>query len=262
MWEKLTRLIISDPVLERLERELVRKALDRWAAEGNRRITNLDTAPREAKDKITSWVNAWKTTEQAQLKNTKEIFQRIAFNEVLEAITVSFDSSRVGWYALEAGSNTSPDFLAAPYKVLQYKAREHYPNLLGKKIEFKNMMRETLHALADEAIDRYYDRAVKQARKDRKGFSLGTSEQLVIVDVIPNDFYYLDRDERVSRIDMVVLGRNPTPEAETAWKKERIREWRKLAETRGRRDDRRFMGEYWGLPREFLDQLKTSSAAT
>jgi hypothetical protein len=253
--------IFGNPILGRLEDLLWEKANKRYVDEGNNPIKDLQSLAGPVKDKFEEWVDSWKKSEKVKLDIGWKVFRQIALDKTQEALTKVFERSMIDWYAVEVGSlPTFPEIVAVPYLVLWRATELEVPALLKERIEFKDMLPETLDALSSFAVDRYFDKVLENVRDEHTSFKLDNRGRWVIVDLIKNDFYHLGDQPNSRRVDMVILSTfsqgSGKDAAKRAGEKTAEKEWAKRCkQTDGRRNDRRFSGKGWNLPPSFLDDI-------
>jgi len=129
-------------------------------------------------------------------------------------------------------------------------------------IELKNLLSETRFALAICSIDMLFDDVVKRMLDNTISFEINKLfAPVIIVDIIKEDFYYIDNLDYVTRLNMLVISEyyfNKTgSERDNEKKKKKIlREWRIWKNSNHRPNIRRFITEPWNLPGGIIQMKK------
>ena len=257
-------LFFKDPILGRLEDYLWEKAQKRYLDEGGSPIDDITQVSKEVKQTLQVWVNTWLSEERVRVKIAWGEFKSIVMDKTSDALRQMFADSCVEWYSVELiDSGRRRVILAAPYEVLRYKTLHTLPGLLASKIQFKDMLPETLLSLSEFAVEKYFKPVVERSRKDYANFKIGgITHPIIIVDIIPSDFYHLGDDDTASRVDMVILSTYETPfldkdkQKKTKEKQASIDWQNRKKQTDGRPDGRRFRPDGWDLPQSFLSKIR------
>jgi hypothetical protein len=242
----------GNPVLGPLEDRLWVKASERYVTEGGDPINDLKTLDQKTRGILKSWVDQWKAEENVKLKPVWKEFKLTIKEQVATAINLVFRVSQQAWYSVEKGDLPSfPVAIALPLLLLRRETEIALPEVLGQKIQFKDMLPETRQALAKYAVERSFNDELHEARNDYRPFTVvGRYDPFVIADVIERDFYHLGTHEAASRIDMVILttfNRNASDKDKRKHQGERsaIGAWNQYRPNRS--DVRRFTGDGWNV---------------
>jgi hypothetical protein len=250
-------LFFRDPIFSRLEDHLWKRAEERYLSKTG--ISPLDDV-KEFKESARVWMNTWMSEERAKVNIARKEFHSIVLSKTSEALKAVLSQSEATWYSQER--NYRPMILAVPYAVLQYRALQTLPALLAEKIQFRDMLPETLISLSEFATEKYFGEVIRRARKNYEVYKIQPHYNLLIVDVVHKDFYYLGDDEQTSRVDMLILSSHDLNIVERdkhkqTGEKQAVRQWNEIKNsTEGRPDSRRFTGEKWDLPDSFLQNTK------
>lgn len=219
--------------------------------EGGPPWENLKELDRETQRKIRGWIEQWRLEEDRKLEPVWKEFRRTLKDQVSKALNLVFERSDQMWYAADSGA------IAVPTQLLRRETEVLLPDVLGEKIQFKDMLQETRQALAEYAVARSFDDVLHEAQKSHRHFTIGgRAAPVVVADLIPRDFYHLGAREPASRLDMAILTAFDNPMHVYSEKekkhhqpeKDAIKRWSHAKSDRP--DDRRFTGTGW----ERLDQ--------
>jgi len=254
-------------VVSEVQKHLLQKAIKRYIDEGESisgDIESIKELPKHLRREAKSMISVWLNEEKDEINVHWDDFRNIINDLIDKALNIVIANSNRDWYAMEKFRSTlNPDAIAVPLGVLRYKCGPELIKLIAAKIEFQKMRPETRRALALNALDEHFENRVHQARRKYFSYKIGVYNY-TIVDLIEDDFYYLNDFPDVFRIDMVILyrhevplslGKQVTKEVEKS-KKSARKEWDEFNKSPSkRRDERRFKDQNWNLPQGFLESL-------
>ncbi len=260
--------LFHDPILGYAEKHLLDLAKKRYIEQGHSLPDDIEAWSHETKRTVFAIRDNLMGQEKAALKAVRKrlSFDRYKFNAVVkevvaDALRRSFEDSSDKWYAEE--KSYSPRILAVPLLIVRHRTRLRIPPLLSKKIQFEDLLPETIDAIADDSVDQYLAEVIEGFTSEYASLKIGIYTVL-IAGVVKNDFYHIDTAPQVSRLDMLILSTFDSAgdhKRELKNKKASVKFWKNvLLKGAGQRpDDRRFTTSPWHLTSEQVQSLLVKS---
>lgn len=156
--------------------------------------------------------------ERKKAKMALKLYKKLAPEKTRQALIGTISTSAKDWFSIERAWNTGiPEVLAVPKSILSGHVAAVLDLLLSERIEFKNLHNRARQAFVVEAIDKFVDAVLKQLIRQKTQIKAESfyPYDLVISDVIEDDYYLLGEDKSVSRESMVIV---TTTALKSTWK--------------------------------------------
>jgi hypothetical protein len=208
--------IFGNPIVKKINEMLLEKALTE--ATVLFQSGKIDDIKKEANSLYKSLISDQRVYMDMSIKK----YSSIASQTTQQALEIALSTTNPSWFSIEIVDKTKDPFvLVIPYKVLQLYVIPHVSNILSTYIEFKGLSSDSISIFADDAVSKYFNICLRDAIRKQKKFDINLrfNQKLYIVDLIKDDLYFLDEDDKPCRIYTIVLSQN-----DTAWWKKMIKD--------------------------------------
>jgi hypothetical protein len=196
----LESLGLSNPLSDYLEEELSKKIVNQYKEGENNFPDDWRELSGKLKREVHSKIKQIVEEQKDKVKANWKEFNRTISIKVKSAIVTALYNSNLENYSQEL----SHQIICIPKEILQQITLKELIGLLKKQIGIKDLMDETILALAKYALKIKFDEILFFLSDKREIFHIDNRDY-VIVENIENDPYYLDKEDKSQIVNMIVF---------------------------------------------------------